>query len=117
MQAMKGMHYAPGVTQQIVVAFRGGGRLLLDMEKKPLNHSAFTTVHGSSDYVSGCAMVYYRRTSSKMKPWLKEHKYTAYVTHGDVSQTALLLSVLIRRTQACLVVGFCCWFVASDENF
>ena len=62
MQAMKGMHYAPGVTQQIVVAFRGGGRLLLDMEKKPLNHSAFTAVHGSSDYVFGCAMVYYQRT-------------------------------------------------------
>ena len=111
------MHYALGVTQQIVVEFRGGGRLLLDMEKKPLSHSAFTIVHGSSDYVSGCVIVYYRRTRSKIKPWLREHKYTAYVTHGDLSQTAFLLSILIRRTQACLVIGFCYWFVASDENF
>ena len=71
---MKGMHYAIGVTQQIVVEFRGGGTLLLDMEKKPLNHSAFTAVQGSSDYVFGGALVYYRRTSSKVKPWLKEHK-------------------------------------------
>ena len=31
---MKGMHYAPGVTQNNVVEFRGGCRLLLDMEKK-----------------------------------------------------------------------------------
>ena len=87
------------------------------LEKKPLNHSAFTAVHGSSDYVSGCAMVYYRRASSRMKPWLKEHKYTAYVTHEDLSQTAFLLFILIRRTQACLVMGFCCRFAASDENF
>ena len=114
---MKGMHYALGVTQQIVVEFRGGGRRLLDMQKKGLNHSAFTAVHGSSDYVSGCAMVCYRRTNSKMKPWLREHKYTAYVTHEDLSQTAFLLFILIRRTQACLVMGFCCRFAASDENF
>ena len=114
---MKGMHDVLGVTQPIVVGVRGGGRLLLDLEKKPLNHSAFTTVHGSSDYVSGCVIVYYRRTKSKIKPWLREHKYTAYVKQEDLSQMAFLLFILIRRTQACLVMGFCCWFVAADDNF